>query len=550
MRFLNIHQRLMALALLALLALIGMGGFSLWQASRLNAQLEESIAKHHRIISAVEHARSAQVHFKIQVQEWKNILLRGRNPADYDKYLGGFNKEAAVVVAELISLEEVARHLGATERLKVDDVLAEFKKLPPLYLEALNSYDRSSADPAAVVDKLVKGVDRTPTARIDGIVKDIQLIANELKEHELAAAKAINHTVRFGLLTFVVGATLVLGFIAWVIITSVTRPLATLEKTMNEISGSNDLTHRADIKPGDEIGNMAQAFNHMVGKMQKMIGEVHGAAQEVSQLAAVVNDAAEHVVLGSSNQSDATSSSAASVEQLTVSINLVAGNADQVLQESKNAERAASEGANMAQLVSGNIREIADSLDAATGIMTSLNRRSADIGGIVGVIKDIADQTNLLALNAAIEAARAGETGRGFAVVADEVRKLAERTAQATSEITAMIGNVQQDTRAADEGLVVARERVEEGVASTLNIVEVLERLSRVANDMVRRTSEINEALHEQACASTDIAQNVEKVTQQADENSEASRSAKHSAGSLTTVAEQLGLLVSQFRTA
>ncbi|MDP2795865.1 MAG: HAMP domain-containing protein [Sulfurisoma sp.] len=143
----------------------------------------------------------------------------------------------------------------------MDDVLAEFAKLPPAYLEALKSYGRASADAAATVDKRVKGIDRAPTARIDGVVKEIQLIAAELGKQESAAAKAIHDAVRVGLLLFVGVATLALGFIAWLIVASVTRPLATLEQTMNHISTSNDLTRRADIKSDDEIGGMAQAFD-------------------------------------------------------------------------------------------------------------------------------------------------------------------------------------------------------------------------------------------------------------------------------------------------
>jgi methyl-accepting chemotaxis protein len=547
---LSIRQRLVALSLLALAALVCIGIFAAWQASRLNQRLDETILKHQQMIVAVELARGAQVNFKTQVQEWKNILLRGRNPADFDKHLNGFNKEAKAVEAKLTELKTVAGQLDIAERLKVEDVLAEFGKLPPAYLAALEAYDRNASDPASTVDKLVKGMDRGPTAKIDGLAKEIREVTEELGKQELSAAQAINQAVRLGLMVFIGLTTLALAFIAWLIIGSVTRPLGTLERTMQQISSTSDLTHRVDISHNDEIGRMAKAFNQMIEKIHGAIGKVHGAAKQVSSLAGEVNSAAVTVAESSTQQSDATSASSAAIEQLTVSINLVAENAEMVHRESVAAESTASEGAAVAQKVSDKIREIAASLDAATQVMSSLSQRAEEIGGVVSVIKDIADQTNLLALNAAIEAARAGETGRGFAVVADEVRKLAERTTQATSEITATIANVQHDTKAADTGLSQARGRVEEGVSGTLDIVTVLDKLSQAAREMVMRTAEINDALKEQSTASTDIAQNVERITQQANENSSISQTARSSASSLSDLATDLGSLVGQFRTA
>ncbi len=104
--------------------------------------------------------------------------------------------------------------------------------------------------------------------------------------------------------------------------------------------------------------------------------------------------------------------------------------------------------------IAGNMRVMSQKTQETANSVDGLNQRAEQIGGIIQLIKEIADQTNLLALNAAIEAARAGEQGRGFAVVADEVRKLAERTAQATNEISSLVSSIQQETLQAKNQMV------------------------------------------------------------------------------------------------
>src|SRR5690606_9471673 len=142
----------------------------------------------------------------------------------------------------------------------------------------------------------------------------------------------------------------------------------------------------------------------------------------------------------------------------------------------------------------------------------AVGEKSERISSIVQGIKEVADQTNLLALDAAIEAARAGEQGRGFAVVADEARKLAGRTAQATTDISDMVGGMQSSAEEAVATMRQAVERVESGVQLASRAGESIGGISDGTQRVVEAVDEISSALKEQSAASNDIAINIEKI--------------------------------------
>jgi len=167
---LTVHARLIVLHWIFVIALLLVGIFAIVQVQAINTSASDAMYRDLLLLKAVDESRSAQVAFKIQVQEWKNLLLRGKDQAAFDKHLAGFNKHEAEVkehltIANAIAIA-IAKNLGIDSRLNIDSIISSFDKLGPSYREALQRYDRSAADPAAAVDKAVHGIDRAPSNSI------------------------------------------------------------------------------------------------------------------------------------------------------------------------------------------------------------------------------------------------------------------------------------------------------------------------------------------------------------------------------------------------
>jgi methyl-accepting chemotaxis protein len=289
-----------------------------------------------------------------------------------------------------------------------------------------------------------------------------------------------------------------------------------------------------------------------IGRMQislrKMIEQIQVGADKLTHSTTALNQQMAQINRASQSSSDATHSTAAAIQELSVCIDNISKSARDTEINSEQSSRLAGQGETLVNKASDRIHDVSEQVIKSSSSIEELQRRSAQIGGIVNVIKEIAEQTNLLALNAAIEAARAGEQGRGFAVVADEVRTLASRTAKATSEITGMIDAVQSDTGSVVKVMQEVLPKVNLSVEMSGEAASTLQQINGGAAATLDMIREVAHAATEQTQATESVAENVDKIAAMVKETASAVDGAKNNVNDLEVLAQDLHRSVSYFR--
>ncbi len=509
-------------------------GTGTYDLARTTASVQESYQETEEAIAASDAVREAQSDFKTQVQEFKNILIRGYEAADLTKHRAAFEKYEKEVVEDLGKVKALLPKIGLESKL-AEDVLKAHKELGEKYRAALGTFEPAKPLSYRDVDKQLRGIDRPMAEGLTGLSDRIlKSAAQGRADHVKELDERRKTSMMVGVIVLVLGILVALGITTY-IVNAITRPLGGLHRAMNAMA-SGDLTGRLNVTSEDELGEIARNYNALLARFTELFthlkdaaGQVAHGSTELNATAHEMQRATREIADFAEGQRQAQEHTAAAMTELSASVQQVAGNAKASQGATDEAVSAVSEGTQQGT--------------ATEQAMGSISEASGQMVRAVQVIQEIARQTNLLALNAAIEAAKAGAMGKGFAVVAEEVRKLAERSSGAAKEIGALIeatngamGEGARTVKATVETLGVIRDNVSQLASAIAEISAATEEQGRTSEEVASQVEASAAATARSAAAATELAQTVEEVN----------RTSEH----LARIAEELSGSIAQFRTA
>ncbi|STR44688.1 methyl-accepting chemotaxis protein [Iodobacter fluviatilis] len=320
-------------------------------------------------------------------------------------------------------------------------------------------------------------------------------------------------------------------------------------RLLNEMAdlADGDLTVRASVTE-DLTGAIADSINYTIEELRSLITKINRATGQVTSATQEAQGISDELLAAAERQSVEIEGTNQTVEQMVTSIRGVSSNAAESANVAQSSLMAAEKGAEAVQNQIKGMGDIREQIQETAKRIKRLGESSQEISEIVELISDITEQTNVLALNAAIQAAAAGDAGRGFSIVAEEVQRLAERSGEATKQISAIVKTIQTDTHDAVAAMEVSTQGVVEGAKLSDAAGQALTEIGQVSRDLARLIESIAHETEDQTQLASKVNLSMRDILAITEQTTAGTKQSAIAVGQLTSLAQELKDSASGFK--
>ncbi|KUP29171.1 HAMP domain-containing methyl-accepting chemotaxis protein [Bacillus halotolerans] len=373
-------------------------------------------------------------------------------------------------------------------------------------------------------------------ASFEDMKKSITELVDFNKEGSNTAVKETKDVYHKGLIytALLLAASIAISICIWLYINrSIVKPIIRMKSSANEIAEGNLSNDIEALASKDELGDLNEALQKMVGNLRDIVGyskEISTRVLSSSQVLTTatnetrtgsrhITETMNEMAEGSEQQAQDAVTIAESMNEFTESIDKAYNHGMTISDTSQNVLELAVNGNENMDTSVQQMKTIHHIVQEAVHKVRSLEQHSQDINKLVQVINGIAEQTNLLSLNAAIEAARAGESGKGFAVVAEEVRKLADGVSDSVQDITKIVGGTQQEINTVIQYLESSFTEVEKGTENLTDTGQAMQNIKQSVTYVADSIKEVTDGLKQLTNQSITINQSIENIASVSEES-------------------------------